>query len=283
MSARTSALAPYAEFTRIGFVNILAFRLRYYAGIFTYLINVTVYYFIWSAVYRARGISSAAQAATSTIGGYDLPQILTYVAVGWVIRSLVLEHDRPGNGVRSDRRKNRHGFHQARLHPMDVDLPRAWRNGFSAGDADRAELHHHRAAISCALRGFVDAIRAFHCRCCRKYSDDGCDQFHDWHVRDSADVHPFFDSREVLVNRIAERPASSDDVFPGDRSENCRVASLPAHRVHSAADLSGQVERHGRSACAGDAVALDCGAAVAGRRVVAHGHAQDHDSRRINR
>src|SRR5882724_1992198 len=88
MSSRASALAPYAEFTRIGFVNILAFRLRYYAGIFTYLINVTVYYFIWSAVYRARGISSAAQAATSTIGGYDLPQILTYVAVGWVIRSL---------------------------------------------------------------------------------------------------------------------------------------------------------------------------------------------------
>jgi ABC-2 type transport system permease protein len=88
MSTRASVLAPYAEFTRIGFVNILAFRLRYYAGIFTYLINVTVYYFIWSAVYRARGISSAAQAATSTIGGYDLTQILTYVAVGWVIRSL---------------------------------------------------------------------------------------------------------------------------------------------------------------------------------------------------
>jgi hypothetical protein len=43
MSTRASVLAPYAEFTRIGFVNILAFRLRYYAGIFTYLINVTVY------------------------------------------------------------------------------------------------------------------------------------------------------------------------------------------------------------------------------------------------
>jgi ABC-2 type transport system permease protein len=88
MSTRASVLAPYAEFARIGFVNILAFRLRYYAGIFTYLINVTVYYFIWSAVYRARGISGATQAAASTIGGYDLSQILTYVAVGWIIRSL---------------------------------------------------------------------------------------------------------------------------------------------------------------------------------------------------
>ncbi|MEZ5364889.1 MAG: hypothetical protein R2748_21800 [Bryobacterales bacterium] len=39
-------LRHYLEFARIGFVNILAFRLRYYTGIVTYLINVTVYYFI---------------------------------------------------------------------------------------------------------------------------------------------------------------------------------------------------------------------------------------------
>ena len=51
MSSRVQSLAPYAEFTRVGFVNILAFRLRYYTGILTYLINVTVYYFIWKAVY----------------------------------------------------------------------------------------------------------------------------------------------------------------------------------------------------------------------------------------
>jgi ABC-2 type transport system permease protein len=88
MSSRAQVLAPYAEFTRIGFVNILAFRLRYYAGIFTYLINVTVYYFIWTAIYRAAGGSGAAGAATPNIGGYDLSQILTYVAVGWIIRSL---------------------------------------------------------------------------------------------------------------------------------------------------------------------------------------------------
>ena len=66
MSARAQALAPYAEFTRIGFVNILAFRLRYYAGIFTYLINVTVYYFIWTAVYRAAGQRDIGQVATAT-------------------------------------------------------------------------------------------------------------------------------------------------------------------------------------------------------------------------
>ena len=58
MSARPSALAPYLEFSRIGFVNILAFRLRYYTGILTYLINVTVYYFIWSAVYGRKVLTS---------------------------------------------------------------------------------------------------------------------------------------------------------------------------------------------------------------------------------
>ena len=71
------ALVPYAEFSRVGFVNMLAFRLRYFTGIITYFLNVTVYYFIWSAVYSSG----------QTIAGYNLPQMLTYVSVGWIIRS----------------------------------------------------------------------------------------------------------------------------------------------------------------------------------------------------
>jgi ABC-2 type transport system permease protein len=77
MSSWVQALVPYAEFSRVGFVNILAFRLRYFTGIITYLLNVTVYYFIWSAVYRG-GLS---------IAGYNLAQMITYVSVGWMIRS----------------------------------------------------------------------------------------------------------------------------------------------------------------------------------------------------
>ena len=71
-------LAPYLECAHIGFVNILAFRMRYFTGIFTYLINVTVYYFIWSAVFRN---------SAGSIAGYDLGQILTYVSMGWILRS----------------------------------------------------------------------------------------------------------------------------------------------------------------------------------------------------
>ena len=67
----------YAEFIRVGFVNTLAYRLRYYTGIVTYFIYVTVYYFIWKAIYEH----------SSTIEGFDFSHILTYIAVGWIIRS----------------------------------------------------------------------------------------------------------------------------------------------------------------------------------------------------
>jgi ABC-2 type transport system permease protein len=67
----------YGEFIRVGFVNTLAYRLRYYTGIVTYFIYVTVYYFIWKAIYAHR----------SNIEGFDFSHILTYIAVGWIIRS----------------------------------------------------------------------------------------------------------------------------------------------------------------------------------------------------
>jgi ABC-2 type transport system permease protein len=77
VSSWAQALVPYAEFSRVGFVNILAFRLRYFTGIITYFLNVTVYYFIWSAVYTSG----------QSIAGYNLAQMITYVSVGWMIRS----------------------------------------------------------------------------------------------------------------------------------------------------------------------------------------------------
>jgi ABC-2 type transport system permease protein len=64
-------------FARIGFLNMLAYRARYYVGILTYLFNVAVYYFIWRAVFRQ----------SATVVGLSLPEMITYVAVGWTIRS----------------------------------------------------------------------------------------------------------------------------------------------------------------------------------------------------
>ncbi|HEY4229501.1 MAG TPA: ABC-2 family transporter protein [Thermoanaerobaculia bacterium] len=66
-----------ASFARIGFLNMLAFRARYYVGILTYLFNVSVYYFIWRAVFRTG----------HAVAGLSLNDMVTYVAVGWAIRS----------------------------------------------------------------------------------------------------------------------------------------------------------------------------------------------------
>jgi len=66
------------EFARIGFLNMLAFRLRYYTGVITYFINVTVYYFIWRAIYQV----------DPGLAGFSFAQMTTYVAVGWIIRSM---------------------------------------------------------------------------------------------------------------------------------------------------------------------------------------------------
>lgn len=66
------------EFARMGFLDLLAYRLRYYTGVANYFISVTVYYFIWKAVF----------AADPQFGGFRFPEMITYVVVGWVIRSM---------------------------------------------------------------------------------------------------------------------------------------------------------------------------------------------------
>jgi ABC-2 type transport system permease protein len=71
------ALRPALSFVRIGFLNMLAYRARYYVGVFTYLFNVAVYYFIWRAVFQH----------SPTVVGLTLTEMMTYVAVGWTIRS----------------------------------------------------------------------------------------------------------------------------------------------------------------------------------------------------
>jgi ABC-2 type transport system permease protein len=76
-SAFRRFLRLYLEFGRVGFVNALAYRLRYFTGIVTYFIYVSVYYFIWKAIYEH----------STSIEGFDFSHLLTYIGVGWIIRS----------------------------------------------------------------------------------------------------------------------------------------------------------------------------------------------------
>jgi ABC-2 type transport system permease protein len=73
-------IAPYLGFVSGTFQKMLAYRLRYYTGIVSYLIYVAINYFIWKAVFADR-------APGALIDGYDLAGMTTYVAVGWIARS----------------------------------------------------------------------------------------------------------------------------------------------------------------------------------------------------
>lgn len=74
-------MSVYGTFVRNAFLAMLAYRLRYYTGIVTYLLFVSVHYFIWNAVYHGRPPGS-------TIHGFTLEQMVTYVSVAWIARSL---------------------------------------------------------------------------------------------------------------------------------------------------------------------------------------------------
>jgi ABC-2 type transport system permease protein len=81
----TATLGLYLEFTRITFLKMLAYRLRYYTGIATYLVFVAGNVFLFRAIY------AAAPDAVS-LGGFNRDEIVTYLAMAWICRSLVFNN-----------------------------------------------------------------------------------------------------------------------------------------------------------------------------------------------
>ncbi len=81
----TAVLTLYAEFTRITFLKMLAYRLRYYTGVASYLIFVAGNTFVFRAVYR--GFPEGTE-----VGGYDATTIITYIAIAWIGRSLTFNN-----------------------------------------------------------------------------------------------------------------------------------------------------------------------------------------------
>jgi len=67
----------YVELIRIRFLTMLAYRLNYFSGIFTYVIYTGGYYFLWNAVYNHR----------ESLGGMTAAQMTTYLVVSWMTRS----------------------------------------------------------------------------------------------------------------------------------------------------------------------------------------------------
>lgn len=72
-------LVPYLAFARTSFLNLLAYRARYFVGVLTYFFNVSVWYFIWKALFAGE--------PGGVIAGFTFPQMVTYVSAGWALRS----------------------------------------------------------------------------------------------------------------------------------------------------------------------------------------------------
>jgi ABC-2 type transport system permease protein len=69
--------AAYIELIRIRFKMMLAYRVNYYSGIAVYAINIGAYYFVWNAIY----------AGQSSLAGFSVAQMTTYIAVAWMARA----------------------------------------------------------------------------------------------------------------------------------------------------------------------------------------------------
>ncbi|GJM45430.1 MAG: ABC transporter permease [Gemmatimonadota bacterium] len=81
----TGTLTLYLEFTRITFIKMLAYRLRYYTGIVTYLVFVAGNAFLFRAIYS--GLPEG-----TVIGGFNEAAVVTYIAVAWIGRSLTFNN-----------------------------------------------------------------------------------------------------------------------------------------------------------------------------------------------
>jgi ABC-2 type transport system permease protein len=75
-------MSTYLEFLRVSFQTFLAYRARYIIGVITYLVHVGVYYFIYQALFTGE----------ETINGYRLPEMVTYIAIGWISKSFYLNY-----------------------------------------------------------------------------------------------------------------------------------------------------------------------------------------------
>ena len=76
-----SRFAVYQAFVRIAFLKMLAYRLRYFTGIVTYLLFVSVNYFIWQAIFFEHPPGAL-------VNGFTLSEMITYITIGWIARSL---------------------------------------------------------------------------------------------------------------------------------------------------------------------------------------------------
>ncbi|HEX3032480.1 MAG TPA: ABC-2 family transporter protein [Bacillota bacterium] len=63
---------------RLEFMKMLAYRISYITGVVNYAVQIGAYFFLWQAIYTGRG----------RLGGLNKEEMLTYLIVAWIARSL---------------------------------------------------------------------------------------------------------------------------------------------------------------------------------------------------
>lgn len=81
-----AALSVPLAFVRISFLSMLAYRLRFYTGIVTYLIYIAIYTSIWQAVHA----NPSSRDGLQEFG--DFQTLFTYIAIGWLARSFAFNN-----------------------------------------------------------------------------------------------------------------------------------------------------------------------------------------------
>lgn len=70
-------IGKYWEFIKVGYITFLAYRFQVIMAFFSYILIISLNYFLWKAIYDGR----------EQIAGFSLNQMLTYIVVGWSARS----------------------------------------------------------------------------------------------------------------------------------------------------------------------------------------------------
>jgi len=85
---RLASLRLYLGFVRLAFLKFLAYRLRYYTGVVSYTIFVAGNAYLYQALFASRPETLG----EVTIGGFTLPEMITYIAVAWIGRSFTFNN-----------------------------------------------------------------------------------------------------------------------------------------------------------------------------------------------
>jgi len=239
----------YWAFARVGFVNTLAYRLRYYTGIVTYFIYVAVYYFIWKAIYEH----------SQSIEGFNFAQLLTYIGVGWIIRSFYF------NNIDQDLA---YQVIEGRL-AMDLIKPVNIQLMYVARAAGESVFRLALLTVPTAVVLFlvyplrrpasIGDAAAFLASVGLSFLIVAAINF----------AVGTFALRLVLPAGTVFRVAAAHDLFPTPGAEDSEFHAVPIHQLYSHADLPGQAAWGRPGARPGDSNTLGRNSAGHRRRPVA--------------